>query len=102
MRDLGQVAEKVYDYMETEEKGQRKRKKEKQQGRNLKRVLPIVVRESRDERQKRTSRHAAKRESTGPNSAPRSRSQEGGSRTSQVLGLIGSSIGHTIHRAQGR
>ena len=51
LRDLVQVAEKVYHNRETEEeKEQRKRKKEKQQGRNLQRFLATVVREIREER----------------------------------------------------
>ena len=59
MRDLVQVAQKVYRNRETEEeKEQRKRKKEderemkkeKQQGRNLQRILATVVRGSRDKR----------------------------------------------------
>ena len=42
LRDLVQVAEKVYHNRETEEeKEQRKRKKEKQQGRSLQRVLTL-------------------------------------------------------------
>ena len=69
MRDLVQVAKKVYHNREREEeKEQRKRKIENQQGRNLQRVLAIVVRESRKERQKRTSAPTSRREATGPDS----------------------------------
>ena len=49
LRDLVQVAEKVYYNRETEEEKEQ-RKKEKRQGRNLQRVLATVVRESREER----------------------------------------------------
>ena len=51
MRDLVQVAEKVYHNRETEEEKEQ-RKKEKRQGRNPQRVRATVVRESREERQK--------------------------------------------------
>ena len=59
LRDLVQVAEKVYHNRETEEeKEQRKRKEEheceikkgKLQKRNLQRILATVIRESREER----------------------------------------------------
>lgn len=42
MRDFVQVAEKVYSNRETEEENEQ-RKKEKQQGRNLQRVLTLRV-----------------------------------------------------------
>jgi hypothetical protein len=51
LRDLVQVAKKVYHYRKTEkEKEQRRRRKEKRQGRNLQRVRATEGRESREER----------------------------------------------------
>ena len=49
---------------------------EKRQGRNLQRVLATVVRESRKERQKKTSAYTAKREANGFESTLTNRSWE--------------------------
>jgi hypothetical protein len=58
------------------EGAEKEKEKKNRQGRNLQKVLATVVRESREERQKRTSVHTVRRETTGLESGLTNRSWE--------------------------